>query len=189
MPRLDWRSREPCYGCSGRVRRLFKRLAEARCVLLSLAAIVAVPAFVGVADDAASTDRSFARSRGPDPVAAATLTRRFDAWSADGEPAVRVRGRRRGDCNSSSLVNGRTDAWRCFVGRFILDPCFESPVADDRVLCVRSPWTRGGWLVLDRLDYKLRDDSVRQPPWRWCSRAGAAAASSRAPRASPAAAA
>jgi hypothetical protein len=147
------------------VRRLFKRLAEARRVLLSLAAIVAVPAFVGVADGAASTDRSFARSRGPDPVAAATLTRRFDAWSADGEPALRVRGRRRGDCNSSSFVNGRTDAWRCFVGRFILDPCFESPVADDRVLCVRSPWTRWGWLVLDRLDYKLRDDSVRQPPW------------------------
>jgi len=98
-------------------------------------------------------------------VAAATQTRRFEAWRADVEPAVRVRGRRHGNCNSSSFVNGRNDAWRCFVGRFILDPCFESPAANDRVLCVRSPWTRWGWLVLDRLDYELRNDGARQPPW------------------------
>jgi hypothetical protein len=114
--------------------------------LLFLAAIAAVLVPVGVAGDAASTDRSLARTQDTAPEAAGTQTPRFKAWSADGEAAVGVRGRRRGTCNSSSFVNGRDDAWRCFVGRFILDPCFESPVAANRVLCVRSPWTRwAGW--------------------------------------------
>jgi hypothetical protein len=127
---------------------------------------------VGVADDAASTDRSLGPSEDRVPEAAATQTRRFAAWSADGEPAVWVRGRRRGNCNSSSFVSGRNDAWRCFVGRFILDPCFESPVRGDQVLCVRSPWTGWGWLVLDRLDHELRSDGVRQPPWALVLRSG-----------------
>jgi hypothetical protein len=96
------------YGYSARVRWPFKRPADARRILLSLAAIAAALALVGVADDAASTDRSHARSQGPGPVAAATQTRRFEASRADGEPAVRVRGRRRGNCNSSSFVNGGT---------------------------------------------------------------------------------
>src|SRR4051812_11815481 len=48
---------------------------------------------------------------------------------------------RSGDCSSSSFVDpARKDAWRCFTGSFIRDPCFESPVFDDEVACVAAPW-------------------------------------------------
>jgi hypothetical protein len=52
---------------------------------------------------------------------------------------------RRGFCWTGSLADsGRTDAWRCFIGNFIHDPCFSDPSkpAPRFVVCASTPWSR-----------------------------------------------
>ena len=88
----------------------------------------------------------------PSSASAATEVKRYRAWDAAGDPIVPGFTERRGDCNSSSFVNPRSDAWRCFVGHRIYDPCFENPVYDREVICVASPWVRSGVVVRSRLD-------------------------------------
>jgi hypothetical protein len=46
-----------------------------------------------------------------------------------------------GHCWTTSLAVSRPDAFRCFRGRFILDPCFASPTQKAWVACVQQPWT------------------------------------------------
>jgi hypothetical protein len=101
----------------------------------------------------------------PTPSAAATKTKRYKAWDAAGDPTVPEFTERRGDCNSSSFVNRRHDAWRCFVGSRIHDPCFENPVFDRELICVASPWARKGVLVTSRLDPDDRFPSSARRPW------------------------
>jgi hypothetical protein len=91
-------------------------------------------------------------SGGAVTATATTKVTRYEAWTPDGDPAVAEFTERRGDCNSSSYVSGTSDAWRCFVGSNILDPCFQNPQSDREVLCVRSPWARRGIVVTSRLD-------------------------------------
>jgi hypothetical protein len=108
-------------------------------------------------------------------AAAATKVERYRAWSPDGDPVVSEFIERRGDCNSSSSATGRSDAWRCFAGSNILDPCFENPVHDGEVMCVRSPWARTGTLLTSRLDRRDRFP-IKTGPWylviRWGLRCG-----------------
>ena len=47
-----------------------------------------------------------------------------------------------GYCWESSNVTARLDAWRCFVGNSILDPCFSSAFANN-VVCP-TPWSDSG---------------------------------------------
>ncbi len=47
---------------------------------------------------------------------------------------------RAGTCPSGSEVSPRRDAWRCFSGNEILDPCFSSPKRRNVVLCPLAPW-------------------------------------------------
>jgi hypothetical protein len=96
---------------------------------------------------------------------AATQQKRYRAWDARGVATVQAMNERRGDCNSNSFINSRSDAWRCFVGNTILDPCFENPVFDREVLCVPSPWARSGTLVRSRLDPDDRFPLTRTRPW------------------------
>jgi hypothetical protein len=52
---------------------------------------------------------------------------------------------RRGFCWTGSLADsGRSDAWRCFIGNFIHDPCFSDPSksAPRFVVCAPTPWSR-----------------------------------------------
>jgi hypothetical protein len=58
---------------------------------------------------------------------AATKVKRYQAWTPEGDPVVGEFIERRGDCNSSSSATGRSDAWRCFTGSHILDPCATGP--------------------------------------------------------------
>jgi hypothetical protein len=49
----------------------------------------------------------------------------------------------RGHCWEGSIADGRADAWRCFLGNYILDPCFSNGQSLSRfVLCAASPWSR-----------------------------------------------
>jgi hypothetical protein len=101
----------------------------------------------------------------PAASAGATQAKRYKAWEAAGDPAVPEFTDRRGSCNSSSFVNPRRDAWRCFVGSRIHDPCFENPGFDRQVICVASPWARTGVLVTSRLDPDDRFPPGPRRPW------------------------
>jgi len=56
-------------------------------------------------------------------------------------PQVHVTRRARGYCWTTSGVESRRYAWRCFRGNFILDPCFSSTRDGGFVLCPVEPWS------------------------------------------------
>lgn len=58
----------------------------------------------------------------------------FHAFTPAGKPALAVRGAR-GYCWTGSIAAQRSDAWRCFIGNDIHDPCFSSPRASGVVVC------------------------------------------------------
>jgi hypothetical protein len=96
---------------------------------------------------------------------------RYSPFTAGGaaNPALRVTPGFGGECNSASwLVTG--NAYRCFHGHFLRDPCYFDAVASERaerdiVLCVPFPWSRSA--VRLRAD-TLEPSSPRAaggPPW------------------------
>jgi hypothetical protein len=97
--------------------------------------------------------------------------KRSQAWTPEGDPVVGQFTERRGKCNSSSYASGRSDARRCFAGSNILDPCFENPLSDSEVLCVRSPWARTGTVLTTRLDPSDRFPG-KAGPWYLVIRGG-----------------
>ena len=66
----------------------------------------------------------------------------YEAFSYHGliVPHVQVKS---GYCWVSSGVTRRDDAWRCFVGNTIYDPCFSSEFAGGVVVCP-IPWANAG---------------------------------------------
>ena len=57
-------------------------------------------------------------------------------------PGLQVSKRAHGYCWTSSIADGRADAWRCFMGNFILDPCFSNGRASQPyVVCPAAPWS------------------------------------------------
>jgi hypothetical protein len=49
----------------------------------------------------------------------------------------------RGYCWTASIADGRADAWRCFRGNLILDPCFSNGrSAKPYAVCPRAPWAK-----------------------------------------------
>jgi hypothetical protein len=52
----------------------------------------------------------------------------FHPFKADGAPTIHVRSRS-GYCYTGSLTIARSDAWRCFVGNYLYDPCFSANLA------------------------------------------------------------
>jgi hypothetical protein len=110
----------------------------------------------------------------------------FHAWTLAERPAIRVERRLNGKC-TQSYINPRDGAWRCFAGRYVLDPCFEQSPESPRLLCVRSPWATSGILV--RGSGWDTWESNRPTPWairtaagRRCSFLGGAGAAFRAGR-------
>jgi hypothetical protein len=87
----------------------------------------------------------------------------------------------KGYCWTGSGADSRSDAWRCFVGNYIYDPCFSSQI--DVANYVVCPLTNPGSPVLRiNLTKKLppaggsRADPTRFAPWtvklvngKWCS--------------------
>jgi hypothetical protein len=78
--------------------------------------------------------------------AAPTRTRAiiYQAFTSSGKPAIHVTSTSRGSCNGGASAINRSDAWRCFAGNFVYDPCFSSPKATGIVLCPLGPWTASG---------------------------------------------
>ena len=57
-------------------------------------------------------------------------------------PGLTVTATRDGVCPGASLVSSRIDAWRCFEGNVIRDPCFSQPPQSTIVVCPAAPWNR-----------------------------------------------
>lgn len=105
------------------------------------------------------------------PGAAAQLRTRtaiFEGFHSDGSPTIRVQ-HKRGYCWTGSLAADRYDAWRCFIGNFIYDPCFSSDAAPGYVVCPNGLVNGGIEIRLTRgLPYRYQDPgnpSTRALPW------------------------
>ena len=79
-----------------------------------------------------------------------TQQRVYYAFTTAGRPAIRVTRTVRGSCFFGSGAIDRSDAWRCFSGRVVSDPCFSSGKAKGIVLCPAPslPWKRSGVLKI-----------------------------------------
>jgi hypothetical protein len=70
-----------------------------------------------------------------------------------------------GNCPQPSNVDSRRhDAWRCTTGNLIRDPCFESPVSDEDLACVASPWSHKA-LIIRALLPTRQGESRSSAPW------------------------
>lgn len=65
-------------------------------------------------------------------------------FSASGSIAMTVTSAKSGYCWTSSETTPRRDAWRCFIGNSIYDPCFSSTLSTGIVLCPTAPWSNRG---------------------------------------------
>jgi hypothetical protein len=76
-------------------------------------------------------------------AAAATEVRIFTPVSPSGAPTIKITKTADGRCWEGSLVAPRREAWRCFLGNYIEDPCFTAGYED--VVCpTGGPWTGEG---------------------------------------------
>ncbi|HEY5161242.1 MAG TPA: hypothetical protein VII83_09285 [Gaiellaceae bacterium] len=76
----------------------------------------------------------------------------------------------RGYCWEGSIADGRSDAWRCFRGNFILDPCFSNGRSSQPyVVCPAAPWsTRVTLLRLTKpLPLSNGNKGSRAATWPW----------------------
>ena len=83
---------------------------------------------------------------------AATPTRVRIAGVFDGHghlnPGSRQLSFTKDTCFAGSLETDRSDAWRCFEGNFILDPCFvDQSKKFPLLLCLEAPWATEGTLL------------------------------------------
>lgn len=104
-------------------------------------------------------------------ASAATEVRRYTPYTESGEikPAIVVVAERDGECWSGSII-GRSDAWRCHAGRWLFDPCFESPV-EDIALCPRFPGS-GRVTMLRDPDFSGESGNTGTRGRIWALRAG-----------------
>lgn len=108
-----------------------KFLAAAVCSCLFPLGVAGVPAIAG--------------------ASGATQATVFQAFGASGKPTFKTR-RVKGYCWTGSLAADRSDAWRCFAGNTIYDPCFSSASAPGHVACPNPSLQKG---ILIKLTRKL----------------------------------
>jgi hypothetical protein len=86
---------------------------------------------------------------GADPRPA-TKTQSFHAYDAQGQLAVKVADVASGSCWTTSVAAPAPDAYRCFAGNNILDPCFARPASSTppEVACLATPWSAAEVLTL-----------------------------------------
>jgi len=101
----------------------------------------------------------------------ATAVHHFVAFEG-GKLAIglRVSESGRGYCWEGSIADGRSDAWRCFLGNSILDPCFSrGRSSKPYVVCPAAPWsTRVTLLRLSKpLPLSNSNKGSRAAVWPW----------------------
>jgi hypothetical protein len=115
-------------------------VSRAKPGLVLAAVVLAAGAAIGAA--LAGAALAGATPAGAPPTRTRTII--YQAFTASGKPAIHVTSTSRGRCNGGSVAINRADAWRCFAGNFVYDPCFSSSKAAGIVLCPLGPWTSSG---------------------------------------------
>lgn len=137
--------------------------------------IVVPAASLVLAGSAMATDRPISRSR------AATTIHLYAPFNGGGiASGVRIAKTASGYCWTTSGVDARGDAFRCFVGNFIHDPCFADQTGFAHyVLC--PLYTPGSKVLRINLTKQLppnpaNSDPTRYAPWavrttsgKWCT--------------------
>jgi eukaryotic-like serine/threonine-protein kinase len=115
-------------------------------LILGLAAL----AFVLAGCAHSGTSRAGAQPQPAAKTEPATKIESFSAYDASGELAVKVADVARGSCWTNSVAAPAPDAFRCFAGNNILDPCFARPKASapGEVACLATPWSAATVLTL-----------------------------------------
>lgn len=100
----------------------------------------------------------------PAQGASKTSTIVFSPWSESGlRGGFTVTEKASGSCWTHSLVTDRADAWRCFEGNDILDPCFARAPRSLTVACAQSPFSNR--IVLLSLKKPLIDSENATTRW------------------------
>jgi len=97
-----------------------------------------------------------------------TKTHIYQAFTSSGKPAIKITKTVTGTCNGGSAAINRNDAWRCFAGNFVYDPCFNSSKANGILVCPGNPWSTSA--VELKLKGKLTLGNTKKPstsgmPW------------------------
>ncbi|MFN2560067.1 MAG: hypothetical protein ABR571_02060 [Jatrophihabitans sp.] len=98
----------------------------------------------------AGTTRAGSQPRPAAKTQAVTKIESFSAYDASGRLAVKIAATTRGSCWTTSVAAPAPDAFRCFAGNNILDPCFARPAAGatGEVACLATPWSAATVLTL-----------------------------------------
>ncbi len=101
------------------------------------------------------------------PAATAkTRVVKYTPFTSDGAIKSRIKTVvRSGSCRLDSRLALRDDAWRCRTGRVRRDPCFDNPVIEDEVVCVKAPWSRRAAVIDAPLDDSDRAYKTSSRPW------------------------
>jgi hypothetical protein len=103
---------------------------------------------------------------GAPSAAARTRVVEYTPFTTDGQVKSRLTTiSRAGTCRLDSRLALRDDAWRCRTGRVTRDPCFDNPVVEDQVVCVKAPWSRRVVLIDTPLDDGARTYPRGSRPW------------------------
>ena len=79
----------------------------------------------------------------PAPAPTRTAVVVFSPWELGPlKDGFKVMRESTGSCGGRSLVTDRADAWRCFEGNDIDDPCFATSASNTVVACVQSPFSK-----------------------------------------------
>jgi hypothetical protein len=79
-----------------------------------------------------------------------TVLRTFTPFGPDGAPAAGVAAHRSGSCFTNSITVAKRNAYRCFAGNDLLDPCFARSRAAKNVFCYANPWSKATRLRLTK---------------------------------------
>jgi hypothetical protein len=144
--------------------------------LKSLAQMAVAGILVAVAAGCGSEKTSSPDRTQPVPTSTAQLaptsSHLFAPFNGGGVAAgVQVSKNAKGYCWEGSIADTRPDAWRCFLGNNILDPCFSNETGTSAfVLCADSPWSGVTKLTLTKgLPRSLGNPEANDPtsgrPW------------------------
>jgi len=106
-------------------------------------------------------------TRAAPPVATpATVMREFSAYDSTGALTVPIESTGSGSCWESSIAVAAANAYRCFSGNSIEDPCFAVAPTATVVACLADPWAKAIVLTLTQaLPEASRSGSVQLAPW------------------------
>jgi hypothetical protein len=133
-----------------------------RCTFMPVVALVLVVVAAGCGSSGTKQPET------PEP----TQTHLFSPVGVNGVAAgIHIRRTADGECWTGSAADSRPDAWRCFLGDNILDPCFSNAGGTSTfVLCAEDPWSSVVRLALTKplpqdMANEASDDPTAKHPW------------------------